>query len=260
MHTLTGNPATSRSSPLAVSAVSDGDAGSAANLADTPLQPILDVLAFLQAQAARLDLANTFTQTQLFQAAVTLSALLTANANVSLAKAGDQSILKGGSGKFQVGTSTATDLELLVGGVVKAVLSASTGRLGGLTDPAAAQDAATKAYVDAATVAKAYTDASSAKAWGSINCGAAGAATINNGFNLASASYSGTSLTVNFTNLLPTSQFAVIGSMWAITSTKFILNTSSRGTGSIVLQVLNNAAVAQNWASGDQLTIAVFGA
>jgi hypothetical protein len=82
---------------------------------------------------------------------------------IALVQAALQQIVKTGAGKLQVGTAAgnANDLELLVAGAVKLALlnaggiDAKTQRILNVADPSAAQDAATKNYVDQGLVVKA---------------------------------------------------------------------------------------------------------
>jgi hypothetical protein len=75
------------------------------------------------------------------------------------------------------------------------------GQIQGLSDPTASSAAATKNYVDTH---------GSARAWAYLTTGSSGAVTVNKGFNVSSASYSGTVLTVNMTNAVPDTNCAVI--------------------------------------------------
>jgi hypothetical protein len=129
-NTITGNPATGHGNPISFSGPASGDA-IASGAMDTALQALADLVARFQSQGAQLDTTNTFTQSVIFSAAVTLSAALTANGNVALNASALQSVLKGGTGKLDIGTSTANDVEFLVGNVVKAILRSSDGKLQG---------------------------------------------------------------------------------------------------------------------------------
>jgi hypothetical protein len=146
--TITGNPATSHGNPIQLTAVADGDAANATNLANTPLQAVTDVIAWLQAHAALFDASNTFSAAQTIAALLTLS-----TSDLALTKSGDQAVTKSGSGKLQLGTSIAADLELVRNAVVMLALTASgidakTQKIVNVVDPDAAQDAATMGYVD----------------------------------------------------------------------------------------------------------------
>jgi hypothetical protein len=122
------------------------------------LRKLADYVAYLNANAPLLAALNVFSATQQI-----------ADGDLELTKATIQALLKAGGGKLQVGTKTgnASDLELVVNGVVKAILRASDGKLQlvaqlladagidangqrivDLADPVDDQDAATKAYVE----------------------------------------------------------------------------------------------------------------
>ncbi len=117
-----GNAASGARSPaVSVNVIADGDTVNAAISTAAP-KTLADFVAWLQAHAAIFDDANTFSAAQVFAALVSLNAN-----NLALTKSGDQSVLKSGSGKLQLGSSIAADVELLVGGNARAVLSASTG-------------------------------------------------------------------------------------------------------------------------------------
>ncbi len=149
--TITGNSATGHGNPIAFSAPSSGDAV-ASGAMDTALQALADLIALFQAQGARLDLANSFTQTALFQAAVTLQALLTLNTSgISLTAAVAQSILKTAAGGLAIGTgASGGDFSLQAGGatLLKLLAAGSMDAQGktltNLAVPASATDAARK--------------------------------------------------------------------------------------------------------------------
>jgi hypothetical protein len=227
------------------------------------LRKLADYVAYLNSKAALLDQLNALTQT-----------LQLSGGDLELTKATVQALLKAGGGKLQVGTKAgnASDVELLVGGVVKAILRASDGRLGSLLDPVNAQDADTKAARDAAIAThdgvtsphsatsaatasrlvvrdaagraqfadpaaaqdadtKAARDAAiavleaaldarvdaleakesrTAKAWGRIQTGAAGAATVVDGVGIASASWNGTNLTIVLSSAMPDANYCCV--------------------------------------------------
>lgn len=150
---LTGNPASGAWSPAAsATCPADGDLANAASF-NTPYQALLNAVAFLQAQAAQKNGSNTWPQAQTLQALLSLTA---AGNALALTAAVAQSILKTAAGGLTVGTAAGGgDLTLSANGValLKALASGSLDAqgkiLGNLATPAAAADAATKAYVDA---------------------------------------------------------------------------------------------------------------
>jgi hypothetical protein len=145
----TGVPANFLRTPtVSTSLPADGDPGNAASIG-TPLQKLLDYVAWLQANAAGRGETNTFTQAQTF------NAIASYLANIGLTGTALQSILKSGTGGLDVGTSIASDVRILLGNVAKWTAQASTGNLvsaggtvTGLPAPVNTTDAATKAYVD----------------------------------------------------------------------------------------------------------------
>jgi len=163
--TLTGTASDPTTSPQTTGPAS-GDLISAAPM-DNALQPILNFIAWLRTHGALVDSSNTFSVAQTIAALLTLSA-----SDLDLTKSGLQSILKSGSGKLDIGTSTANDLELVVGGVVKAILDASTGRLRAVASTAsgdAALSFATKDYVDAIVLSDGTSGLSWYSGWTGVN-------------------------------------------------------------------------------------------
>jgi hypothetical protein len=175
----------------------DGDAASAASI-NTALQKIADYIAWLQLHSALVDAANGFSVTQQI-----------ATGDLELTNAAIQSILKATGGKLQVGTKTgnASDVDLLVNGVVKATLRASDGKLSlvaqllaaagidagsqpvvNVANPTNPQDADTKAARDTA-IATAAPAASKIIAAGIVSSGGP----LNAGaFGFASSTKTGT--------------------------------------------------------------------
>lgn len=244
--TITGNSSTDPTTTPSVSGPASGDAINSGPI-DAYLQTILNGIAWLRANAGLLGGSNTWSASQLFNAAVTLANALTLNSgNVSLTASALQSILKGGTGKLDIGTSTANDLEFLVNGAVKAVLSASTGRLGGLTDPASAQDAATKNYVDPIA----------ARAWGKLTLGAAGAVTVTKGYNVASASYSGAILTITLTTALADVNGVVVALPFAAAAGQ--LTGQTPATNQVRINRTDFSSTAINYNAGEIVQFAVF--
>jgi hypothetical protein len=92
-----------------------------ANSVQVPFRKLADFVQHLMANAAFLG-ANVFTATQQISSGA-----------LELTQAAAQAILKAGSGKLQVGTKAGnnSDLELLINGVVKAILRASDGKMQG---------------------------------------------------------------------------------------------------------------------------------
>jgi len=140
---LTGNPASGARSP----AIS-GSGPAAADLVasgtiDTLFQKILDYIAWLQANTPGLAEGNTFTQAQVMQALLTLSA-----SDVALSKTGAQKMTKTGTGGLTVGTEAGNgDLILTANGVsmfkalAAGTLDAQGKRLANLAAPTTAGDA-----------------------------------------------------------------------------------------------------------------------
>jgi hypothetical protein len=136
---LSGRPTVTISEPVGT------DTRNAASV-QTPLRKIADFVQYLMTNAALLG-ANVFTATQQI-----------ASGGLDLTQAALQSILKKGSGKLQLGTATGnnSDLELLINGVVKAILRASDGKLQGQSTVAGdgGTTLASKDYVESYTNAK----------------------------------------------------------------------------------------------------------
>ncbi len=147
--TITGNSATDPGTTPSVSGPAFGDAVASGPI-DTFLQTIMNALSWLRVNSPQLGGANAFAGSNTFNAAVTIAGLLSLNSgNVQLTAAGLQSILKTGTGKLDIGTLSAQDLEFLVGNVVKWTLQQSSGNLvsaggtvSGLPAPAVAGQAA----------------------------------------------------------------------------------------------------------------------
>ncbi len=147
MQTLTGSSTDPTTSPQALCVV-DGDTGNAADL-NSPIQPILNYIAWLRANAALLGAPNTFTASETFNAAVTMLNLLTlSQTDLKLTAAAVQQILKTG-GTLKLGTGDANDVQVLLANVLKwtfrnsdGALVSAGGKVTGLPTPGTAGDAA----------------------------------------------------------------------------------------------------------------------
>jgi hypothetical protein len=122
--------------------------------------------------------------------------------------------------------------------------------------PSAVTDVAIKSYVDTQDTAI----GKGAKAWAILTLGAAGAVTVTAGYNVASAAYAATNLTVTFTNAAPSANYAISAfpgnAGWAATAAYG--TTSTQGTTSFVLQQATAAPVVVNWASGQIVHVLAF--
>jgi len=95
------------------------------------------------------------------------------------------------------------------------------------------------------------------KGWAFLTCGAAGAVTINQGFNIASASYSGLSLTVTLHTALANTEAAIVGNI--STGTAIFVADEMSGTSTVILKQWDFAGLVQNWGTGDKVQFVIFG-
>ena len=115
-------------------------------------------------------------------------------------------------------------------------------------DPAASQDAATKGYVDPR----------SAKAYGYLSVNAAGAVSVVSGFNIASASWSGAVLTVNFTDAMPGSLYPVLTTQGI--ANVFVIPTNLVASHCGLTKIPIAGGAPQNWVVNDLVHFVVFAA
>lgn len=144
-----GNPAGGAWTPaISITEPADTDNLNVASV-NPAFSKLADYIAKLQAEAAQLGGANTFTAAAVFQALVSFTG------NVAFSAAVAQTLLKTAAGGFTVGTAAGGgDLTLSANGtpLLKLLSSGSLDAQGkvlaNLATPAAAADAATKGYVD----------------------------------------------------------------------------------------------------------------
>jgi hypothetical protein len=144
--TLTGSTSTDPTTAPTLSAPADGDVGSATSI-QSPLQALLNDVAWLRTHLAQVDVSNTFPQAQTLQALLTLMNGIALNANAP------QAITKGGTGVLTIATSGAGIFFSIGGSSVWSIdvngnLHGYGGTIVGLPTPTNPGDAATKGYVD----------------------------------------------------------------------------------------------------------------
>lgn len=104
----------------------------------------------------------------------------------------------------------------------------------------------------------ATTDTRVAKAWALLTLGTSGAVTVTAGFNVASASYSTSALTVNFTTNLNAGAYAVNALQNGAGSN--MLTPSSLNAASVtILQFASTTGVAANYINGQVVHVLIFG-
>jgi len=99
-----------------------------------------------------------------------------------------------------------------------------------------------------------------AKAWASLTLGVSGAVTVDAGFNVSSASYSGSDLTVNFTNAIGSTNYAIVLNSMD-TNGIFLFLPRTRSTGSAVIRGYNpttQGTIALSQTVGGPILIVVF--
>jgi hypothetical protein len=128
-------------------------------------------------------------------------------------------------------------------------VDAGSQKITSVATPTVSTDAATKGYADALPTMT---------AWALITLGAAGAATITRGFNVASASWSTIRLTVNFTSALANANYAVTSGIQSTGNSNFTYldNGTPPTTGGFTL-FFSQANVVSNFASGQIVSVMV---
>jgi len=111
----------------------------------------------------------------------------------------------------------------------------------------------------AAPVADALYPNSMLKARAKLTLGGAGAVTVTNGLNVASAAWSTTDLTVTFHTNMADANYMIM-SQPLVTSNGGVMNEKTLAVGSFILTThLSLGGAERNWASGDVVNLLVFG-
>ncbi len=154
----TGDPSalTAREVPVIAVPV-DSDPANAASV-NTPLEKLCDFTARLQAKAADVGVENDFTDTNpiVLSKAGTQSIAKTNSGDLIVANTvGDIGVLASGGGNATLGSTGGASLTASATALTaNKPLAMGTNPITGVVDPSGAQDAATKAYVDARTPAR----------------------------------------------------------------------------------------------------------
>lgn len=116
-----------------------------------------------------------------------------------------------------------------------------------------------KARVNGATTtlaAQSYVDARGVKAWAMLQCSNAGAVQVTKSFNVASAVYSGSILTVTLASALADVNAAIVVApfgMGFLVSSSGMTSTTSTG-----INKASAVSTAANWVPGDNVSIAIY--
>jgi hypothetical protein len=94
------------------------------------------------------------------------------------------------------------------------------------------------------------------KAWGMLTCSTAGAVTVNDSLNVASASYSGQNLTVTFTAALPDTSYCAVPTVHLVGISAYV---SSKTTTTIVItKFTTSTGATASWVSTDTVDFVIF--
>jgi hypothetical protein len=112
------------------------------------------------------------------------------------------------------------------------------------------------------TTANTLYKANTPKAWANLNVNAGGAVAVTDGFNVASASWAGNQLTVNFTTNMGNATYAVFCQMSTTSGSYYVAEVEydSLAVGTFdVFKGDPRTATDADWASSDYLFVLVFG-
>lgn len=120
-----------------------------------------------------------------------------------------------------------------------------------MADGSAADDIATKGQIDAVAPARAH-------AWADLVIGAAGAVTINRSHNVASASWSGNQVTINYSVNAATAYHAAVATRNEFADVPIPDYYAGDAAYIKVSQYARSDGTAHNYVAGDKLAVIVF--
>lgn len=97
------------------------------------------------------------------------------------------------------------------------------------------------------------------KAWGMLTIGAGSSVTVTAGFNVDTATWSTTDLTINFHTDLASANFAFIGTHIPTGSNFYMTRAGTKAVGSAVINLQSGSGSDKSWVTGDVLDFVIFG-